>query len=1124
NPLGFGERMYRTGDLVRWNADGSITYLGRTDFQVKLRGLRIELGEIESALTGHYSVAQAVVVMHSDPRTGDRLVGYLVPSGAGIDVPQVKSALSGLLPSYMVPSAFVVLDALPLNANGKLDRKALPAPEFEAATFRAPSTPIEEIVAGVFADVLGAERVGAEDDFFALGGNSLVATQVAARLGAALDTRVPVRVLFEAPTVAALAVRVEQRAGRGRKALTAGPRPERVPLSMAQQRMWFLNQFDPASAAYNIPAAVRLTGELNVVALQQAVADTIGRHESLRTVYPQLDGAACQVIRPAASVVPDLTPEPVSAGSLPGRIAGVLAEGFDVAREVPLRAELFRVEEAADQYVLVFVVHHISADGWSMGPFTRDVMLAYVARAQGEAPAWTPLPIQYADYTLWQREALGSEDDPGSAISAQADYWRTTLAGLPDELNLPSDRPRPPVASLRGGTVSFDIDGELHRALQTLARERNATLFMVMHTALAVFLSRLSGTDDIAVGTPIAGRGEAELDDVIGMFVNTLVLRTRVAGQQSFAELLSEVRDSDLGAFAHADMPFERLVELLNPERSTARNPLFQVALSFENLPDAGFELPGLRVGAVDFEVDTAKFDLELRVVGSAAGATGIFTFARDLFDEATVAVYARRFLRLLSDIVARPGYPVGDLAMLSATEFTDLTDRQGGAAMTARTYPDLIADAVAVDPAGPAVIFEGRSLSYGELDSRSNRLARLLIERGIGTEDLVAVAVPRSAESYYVEWAVSKTGAAFLPVDPTYPADRIAHMLTDSGSPIGLTVASVRADLPDSVEWLVLDDLDLNAFADTAIADFDRVRPLRPEHPAYVVYTSGSTGVPKGVVVTHAGLSNFAAEQVDRYGLDSSTRVLNFASPSFDGSMMEFLMALGGGGALVVVPPGVYGGEELAEVIRHEQVTHAFITTAALATFAPDGLDSLRVLAVGGEAVPAELIARWAVPLADGTIRAFHDVYGPTETTIVTNIGEPLRPGDPVTIGGPVRGMRNLILDGRLRPVPVGVAGELYLSGIQLARGYHARAGLSAERFVANPFTNGERMYRTGDVVRWSPDRRIEYVGRSDFQVKVRGFRIELGEIDAALSAHESVDFAVTVGHGITAGTTALV
>ncbi|MGW4242809.1 amino acid adenylation domain-containing protein, partial [Nocardia sp. NPDC004722] len=1079
------------------------------------------LGEIDAALSAHESVDFAVTVGHGITAGTTALVSYVLPAAdREIDTVVLTEHVAGLLPEYMVPTAITVLDAIPLTPVGKLDRRALPRPVFAAGEFVAPRTPLEHTVAAVLAEVLGLERVGVHDDFFALGGNSLLATQVAARIGAAADTRVPVRAVFEASTVAALAAEVEQLAGTGhRKALTVMPRPDRVPLSLAQQRMWFLNQFDTASAAYNIPIAVRLSGELDTAALHAAVADLIERHEILRTIYPQVSGEPSQLILPAAQSIPDMTPVSVDAESMPDRIAEFLGTGFDVTTEVPVRAGLFQVGTSeVPEHILAFVVHHISGDGWSMGPLTRDVMTAYAARVTGDAPAWSPLPVQYADFALWQHEVLGREDDPASLLSAQADYWRTALAQLPDELNLPSDRPRPPVASLRGGTVSFEIGADLQQALQALARERNATLFMVMHTALAVFLSRLSGSADLAIGTPIAGRGEAELDDLIGMFVNTLVLRTRVSGQQSFEDLLTEVRDTDLAAFAHADMPFERLVELLNPERSTARNPLFQVALSFENLPDAGFELPGLRLGAVDVAVDIAKFDLQLTIVGASdSGATGLLTFARDLFDEATVQRFAQRFLLLLGDIVARPRHPVGDLELLSPNEFEDLTDRQGGAAMTARTYPELIADAVAIDPTAPAVIFEGRSLSYGELDARSNRLARLLIERGIGTEDLVAVAVPRSAESYYVEWAVSKTGAAFLPVDPNYPADRIAHMLTDSGSPIGLAVASVRADLPDSVEWLVLDDLDLNGLADNAIADSERVRPLRPEHPAYVVYTSGSTGVPKGVVVTHAGLANFTAEQVDRYHLDSRTRALNFASPSFDGSMMEFLMALGGGGALVVVPPGVYGGEELAEVIRREQVTHAFITTAALATFAPNGLDSLRVLAVGGEAVPAELIAKW------GATRAFHDVYGPTETTIVTNIGEPLRPGDPVTIGGPVRGMRNLILDDRLHPVPVGVAGELYLSGIQLARGYHARPGLSAERFVANPFVAGERMYRTGDVVRWSLDGRIEYVGRSDFQLKVRGFRIELGEIDAALSAHESVDFAVTIGHRTESGSTML-
>ncbi len=462
---------------------------------------------------------------------------------------------------------------------------------------------------------------------------------------------------------------------------------------------------------------------------------------------------------------------------------------------------------------------------------------------------------------------------------------------------------------------------------------------------------------------------------------------------------------------------------------------------------------------------------------------------------------------------------------MLEPAEQADLVARTGAPAVPPRTLPELLAEAAARDPQAPAVVFEGTSLSYAELDERSNRLARLLIAEGIGAEDLVAVGVPRSADSVFAAWAVAKTGAAFVPVDPNYPAERIAHMVTDSGSPVGLTVAAVLDGLPDSTRWLVLEELDLDAFDGGPITEAERVRPTRPEQPAYVIYTSGSTGVPKGVVVTHAGLANFRAEQVQRYDIDSDTRALHFASPSFDASILELLLALGAGGALVVVPPGVYGGEELSELIRRERVTHAFITPAALATFDPTGLDTLRVLVAGGEACPPELVAKWAVPLGDtGRIRAFHNGYGPTETTIMTNISDALVPGELVTIGGPIRGMRSLILDNRLRPVPVGVAGELYLSGIQLARGYHARPGLTADRFVANPYVPGERMYRTGDVVRWTRTGEVEYVGRSDFQVKVRGFRIELGEIDAALASHESVDFAVTVGHDNAAGATVLV
>ncbi|SUA76424.1 Tyrocidine synthase III [Nocardia otitidiscaviarum] len=1205
-----GSRMYRTGDLVAWNTAGELEYRGRIDFQVKIRGFRIELGEIEAALLALPEVAQTAVLAKSDARTGDRLVAYVVPTldesdavaesssgldssvalgqsapgaqggqaqprtpgadvssatGPGIsepallDVAGLKQALSAALPSYMVPSAFVVLDELPLNVNGKLDRKALPEPEFESTAFRAPATPIEEIVAGVFAEVLGADRVGADDDFFALGGNSLLATQVAARIGAALDARVPVRVLFEASSVAGLAARVEQHAGAGdRRALTAQPRPERVPLSLAQQRMWFLNQFDTASAAYNIPVAVRLSGDLDVGALQQAVADVIARHETLRTIYPQANGTAHQLILPPSQAIPDLTPTPVTPATLRDSITTIATTGFDVTTEVPLRAALFHIhtgdsgihtgdsgDHSSDpgtpatdpEYVLVFVAHHISADGWSMGPLTRDVMLAYAARSHGEAPTWTPLPVQYADYTLWQREVLGAEDDPQSLIAAQTDYWRTELADLPDEINLPADRPRPPVASFRGGTVSFPISAEIQAGLREIARQRNATMFMVVHTALAVFLSRLSGTSDIAIGTPVAGRGEAELDDVIGMFVNTLVLRTRVAGELTFDDLLAEVKDTDLRAFAHADLPFERLVEVLNPERNTARNPLFQVMLAFQNLHDSSFDLPGLRITPLESDAQTSQFDLALalRETGDA-GIYAVFTYARDLFDEATVEVFAQRFTALLAELTTRRDTPVGDLPLLDPVEYELLTHVHGDDVMATGLLPDLLTAGLRHGRDRIAVRWRGNSISYGDLDEYSSRLARLLIDRGVGPEKLVAVAFPRSLGMVMAVLAISKAGGAHVPIDPTYPADRVRHMITDSGAMLGLTSKAYADILPTEVDWLVMDDPATDQLvslrSNAPVTDADRRAPLRMRHPAYMIYTSGSTGRPKGVVVTHAGVGGLADYATSRYDLHPDHRMLHICSPSFDPSVLEWVCAFYTGATLVIVPSEIMGGPELAELMRAEQVTHAIITPAVVGTMDPDGLEQLEMLSVGGDVTTPELLAKWQPG------RVYHNAYGPTETTIISSYAQ-LTPGRHITIGTPVHGMSALVLDARLHPVPPGVAGELYLAGGALARGYHNRPGLSAERFVANPWgAPGSRMYRTGDVVRWyaEPQDRsgnralpsiqweLDYVGRSDFQVKIRGFRIELGEIDAVLASHPDVDFAVTLGRANSAGVTMLV
>nr|WP_280425414.1 non-ribosomal peptide synthetase [Nocardia carnea] len=1090
---------------------------------------------MESALLAQPQVSQAAVTV-SASQLGEQLVAYVVPApGQAIVQTTLLDAVREVLPTYMVPAAVVVLDAFPLNTSGKLDRKALPEPEFETREFRAPSTPIEEIVAGVFADVLGVDRVGADDDFFALGGNSLIATQVAARVGKALDAQVPVRTLFEASTVAALAAAAETATGRAdRPVLAPRPRPERVPLSLAQQRMWFLNQFEPGSAAYNIPVAVRLTGTLDVAALRTAVTDVVSRHETLRTVYPSHDGRPYQMVLPVAQAVPDLTPIPVAAEDLRARITDVIAAGFDVTTEIPLRARLFH--PARDEYVLVFVVHHISSDGWSMGPLTRDVMTAYAARSAGGVPEWAPLPVQYADYSIWQREVLGSEDDPESLVSAQAEYWRRALAGLPDELNLPGDRPRPNVQSFAGGTVPFQIDTRLHRGVTRLAAEHNATVFMVVHAALALLLARLSGTDDVAVGTPIAGRGEAELDDVVGMFVNTLVLRSHVRGDLSFGEFLTATKNADLQAFAHADVPFERLVELVEVERSTARHPLFQVALSFDNLPAAGFELPGLRIAGVEFDVDTAKFDLSLRIVETEAGMAAEFTYARDLFDEATVGVFARRFVHLLDALVRTPDAPIGDLPIIDDSEYRLLTHIHGDEVMATGLLPEILHHGARMNPDGVAVRYRGRSVTYRELDAESSRLARVLIDRGVGPESVVALAFPRSYEIVLAFWAVTKAGGAHLPVDPNYPADRMRHMLADSGAVLGLTSSEFVDRLPGDSTWLRLDDpafrAEIAAKRDGRVTDAERTAPLMMWHPAYVIYTSGSTGLPKGVVVTHAGIGGLADVAADLYQLESRHRFLHICSPSFDPSVLEWVCTGYVGATLVVVPGEIIGGPDLADLLRTEEVTHMVITPAVLGTMDPADLDALEVVSVGGDVTTPELLAKWEPG------HKYFNGYGPTETTIISSYAR-LFPGEHVTIGDPVHGISALVLDSRLNPVPPGVAGELYLSGGALARGYHNRPGLTADRFVANPFSfEGSRMYRTGDVVRWyaAPGERagnealptvhweLDYVGRSDFQVKIRGFRVELGEIDTALAAHPDIEYAVTLGRETAAGATILV
>ncbi|MGW4282143.1 non-ribosomal peptide synthase/polyketide synthase [Nocardia sp. NPDC004750] len=1115
NPFGVaGQRLYRTGDLVRWRKTGELEYLGRGDFQVKVRGQRVEPGDIEAALRACGQVARAVAVV-----TTERIVGYVtLAPGAVTDGRAIREELTRTLPSYLVPDVVQVLDAMPLTANGKLDRRALPRPVFDdGADFVSPRTDGEVVLARLVAELTGAERVSVTANLFEIGVNSLSAAQLAARAQAVVGVDVGIKDVFDAATIAALAERISARTRSTAVALTARPRTGAVPLATAQRRIWFLNQFDTSSAAYNICFAARLTGPLDTEALRAAFLDVVTRHEPLRTVYPLVDGEPCQVVREVATIAADMAfqPEPVVGETeLADRIRNAVEAGFDIAESVPVRARLYRT--ATREHVLVVVVHHIAADGASMAPLGRDVFAAYRARVGGHAPRWESPVVQYADYAMWQQELLGSEDDPASLIARQIDYWTDALDGSPELLALPTDRPRPATLSTDGGNVRFELPARLHDDIVRLAHREGVTVFVVLHAALSILLARTAHSDDISVGTPVAGRGRPELDDLVGMFVNTVVLRTRIDEDRSFRELLAEVRDIDLEALAHADLPYERLVDVIGRPRSTAYSPLFQVMFGLQNTGAARFELPGIDVEIMDTGIAQAKADLtvlvtERREGDRPAGIDGEIIYATDLFVRSTAHALAERFVRVLEAVTSHPARAIGHIDLLSAADTDRLVPARGAAAARPCLLPDLLATAVASAPAAVALIGDGETLTYAELDVRANRLARHLLTQGVGPGVFVALAVPRSIEYHVAMWAIAKTGATFVPVDLRYPAERIAHMVSDSGVRVGVTLATARGELPDAVRWLMLDDPrtaeEIPARSGEAVTDADRGRVLRIEDAAYLIYTSGSTGTPKGVVVTHAGLANFAAEQTERYRVDGTSRVLQVAAPAFDAVLLEALMAHAACAALVVSPPEVFGGPDLAALIRTHRVSHAFLTPSVLATMTPAGLESVRMLAVGGEMVPAELIATWAPG------RRLHNIYGPTETTIVITMSDPVRPGDPIAIGGPIRGAEALVLDARLRPVPVGVTGELYLSGAQLARGYLNRHAVTAGAFVANPYGGpGARMYRTGDIVRWTTRRTLEYVGRSDFQIKIRGQRIELGEIDAALLTHPAVAAAVTV------------
>lgn len=1106
-----GTRMYRTGDLVRERPDGELVFVGRVDHQVKIRGFRVEIGEVETVLRDHPGVRQAAVVAVAGATHTKTLVAYVVPSDRAESVPQpmeLRAHLAAVLPAYMVPAAVVVVDELPLNPNGKLDRQALPAPAANAAG-GSPSSPTEAVLVGLFEEVLGLPAVGVHDDFVALGGHSLAVTKLVSRVRAVLGLELTVRTVFEHGTPAGIAGALRH-AERAEVLLEPQRRPERVPLSFAQQRLWFHHRLAGPDAVYNVPLATRLLGRLDRAALQASIEDLVSRHESLRTVIREVQGEPVQVVCDASSLVVELVP--IEEWELPSRLREAAQYRFELSKELPIRVWLY--ELSPTEHVLMVVLHHIAVDGWSVRPLRRDFAVAYEARRKGLAPDWVPMPVQYADYTLWQRDRLrGPRADPGLA------YWTQALSKVPAEIALPVDRPRPQSPVHSGAAVPIRIDALLHRRLADLAHATGTTIFMVLHAGLAALLTRLGAGTDIPIGTPVAGRHEDALDDLVGFFVNTLVLRIDTDGDPTFADLLARVRAHDLAALTHQEIPFERVVEALNPPRSANRQPLYQVMLAMNTDTELTLELRDLAASPVPVPVLFARCDLTITLkerfddAGVPAGVDGALEYATELFDEQSAVAIAERLCRLLTSAVADPAVRISEIDVLDPVERAELV---GAAGNDEPTPPEpfvheLVAAQARRTPEADAVAVGDQVMSYQELHTRSNQLARYLIGRGAGPEARVAVLLRPSADLLVTLLAVLKTGAAYLPIDPEHPAGRMGQLLGDAGPDLLITTR-VLAPLarPSRVALVTLDgeEGELAATCEpTDLRDDDRLAPLHSSHPAYVVYTSGSTGQPKGVVVEHRSLSAYVKDALATYpGLAGDS--LLHTSISVDFTVTSIYPPLAAGGCVRIASVTRFDGAVRPTVLK---VTPSHL---ALLDTSRSSASPTQTLVVGGEALHGEALAGWRSRHPETCV---YNAYGPTEATVHCIVhrlvpGEPT-PAGPVPIGSPFPGMRAFVLDDRLQPVPVGVVGELYLAGHYLARGYLGQASLTAARFVANPFgPTGSRMYRTGDLVRRLPNGALVCLGRVDGQVKVRGFRIEPAEVEAVLGRHREVEHVVVV------------
>ncbi|MBN3924782.1 non-ribosomal peptide synthetase, partial [Nostoc sp. NMS4] len=1117
-------RLYKTGDLARYLPNGELEYLGRIDQQVKIRGFRIELGEIEALLAQHPTVWESVVVIREDELDDKRLVAYVVPKvKQSSTAAELRQFLANQLPGYMVPSAFVLLESLPLTSNGKVDRRALPKPELDSTLlekFVAPRTPIEEMLAQIWAQVLKVEQVGIYDNFFELGGHSLLATQLLSRIRTSLKVELPLRSLFTAATLAELAHLVGQLQQQSleKTSLPILPRARdtELPLSYGQQRLWFLDQFEPNSAIYNIPTALHLQGTLKVAALEQSLREIIHRHEALRTNFITVDGKPSQIIQTQTnwtfSVVEyqhlSTTEQKIAIQQLAQK---QLIQPFDLATEALIRATLVVLNKT--EHVLLVCMHHIVSDGWSMGVFVQELAALYNAYSQGQTLPLPPLPIQYADFAIWQRQWL-----QGDVLQRQLSYWQQQLANAPALLVLPTDRPRPAVQSFAGAYQQFALSKQLTRGLIQLSQEQGVTLFMTLLAAYDTLLYRYTGVADILVGTPIANRDRSEIEGLIGFFVNTLVMRTNLSGNPSFCELLGRVREMAMDAYSHQDLPFEMLVEALQPERDLSHTPLFQVALVLQNAPMSQLELTGLTASPLVVEGTTSRFDLTLSMENTATGLVGLWEYNTDLFDSSTIERMTGHFMTLLEGIIANPEERISQLPLLTQPEQQQLLVEWNS---TQADYPQdlcihqLFEEQVQLTPDAIAVVFENQQLTYHQLNAKANQLAHYLRSLGVQADVLVGIYVERSLEMIVGLLGILKAGGAYVPLDPDYPQERLSFMLEDAQLRVLLTQQQLIERLPEHQAQIVCLDTDWQSIS--VSSQDNPITGVQDSNLAYVIYTSGSTGKPKGAMNTHLGIYNRLLWMQQAYQLTPVDCILQKTPFSFDVSVWEFFWPLITGARLVLAKPGGHKDSAyLANLIQQQQVTTLHFVPSMLRAFVEEesvkNCGSLKRVICSGESLPKELQERFFARLDC----ELHNLYGPTEAAIDVTYWQCFPDGNLriVPIGRAIANTQIYILDSHLQPVPIGIPGELHIGGVGLARGYLNRPGLTNEKFIPNPFSDDlhSRLYKTGDLARYLSDGNIEYLGRIDNQVKLRGFRIELGEIEAVLTQHQAVGETIVI------------